>query len=96
MEFSDSNIKKFLIFLGNGNPEKTSYIFSKESLSYISGKWNFLTTSLKNFLYFRKELARPENQKKSILVFKHKRKRKRFLILFLIKKQNFLNLNTLL
>ena len=40
MEFSDSNIKKFLIFLGNGNPEKTSYIFSKESLSYISGNGN--------------------------------------------------------
>ena len=40
MEFSDSNIKKFLILLGNGNPEKTSYIFSKESLSYISGNGN--------------------------------------------------------
>ena len=40
MEFSDSNIKKFLVFLGNGNPEKTSYIFSKKSLSYISGNGN--------------------------------------------------------
>ena len=36
--------------------------------------------SLKNFLHFRKELARPENQKFE---------RKTFL--YLIKKQNFLN-----
>ena len=56
------------------NPEKTSYIFSKERFSYISE-----TETLKNFLsflYFRLQLAKPENQK--------------FLTFFLIKEQNFL------
>ena len=52
------------------------------------GKWNFLASSLKNFLYFRRELARPENRKKFILVFKRKRKGKKFLILFLIKEHD--------
>ena len=69
-----------------------SYIFSKESFSYISdkvnpkklliffqawkiknpllnsflylGKWNFLTPSLKNFQYIRKELIKPHNKQK--------------------------------
>ena len=50
-------------------------------------KWNFLATSFKNFLYFRKELVKAENKK-----FRHifcllrevlKHKHKRFLILFL-------------
>ena len=40
---------------------------------------------------YQKELAWAEHQKFLILLFKHKRKRKKFLILFLIKKQNFLN-----
>ena len=46
---------------GNGNPEKISYIFSKESFYYISGNDNppkilifQETETLKNFLYFRK------------------------------------------
>ena len=52
-------------------------------------KWNFLATSFKNFLYFRKELVKAENKK-----FRHifcllrevlKHKHKRFLILFLKK-----------
>ena len=47
-------------------------------------------------LYFRKALAKAENQRFHIFcllreLFKYKRKRKKFLILSLIKKQNFLN-----
>ena len=50
MELSSSNIKNFLHFIKiifhcyyisrNGNKEKTSYILSKESFSYISGHGN--------------------------------------------------------
>ena len=48
MELSGSNIRKFLAFwkmklfyiLGNGNPNKISYIFSKEKFPYISGNGN--------------------------------------------------------
>ena len=49
MELSGSNIKKcltfsqkkaFLIFQETANLEKNSYIFSKESCSYISGNGN--------------------------------------------------------
>ena len=61
-----------------------------KSLSYFH-KWNFLAPSLKNFLYFRRELAISKNQKFILFLFKYKRKRKTFLILFLIKKQNFLS-----
>ena len=32
------------------------------------------SSKFKNFFYFRKELARPENQNFLILLFKHKRK----------------------
>ena len=63
MEFSDSNIKKFLIFLGNGNPEKTSYIFSKESFSYISGNGNH-----KKKLYFRKQNFLCSKNEKNVLL----------------------------
>ena len=63
MEFSDSNIKKFLIFLGNGNPEKTSYIFSKESFSYISGNGNHK----KNFIFQETELSVLKKRKKCTL-----------------------------
>ena len=63
---------------------------------YISGKWNFLTTSLKVLCIFQKKLAWSKNQKVFVSVFKHKRKRKKFLIISLIKKQNFLNWNTFL
>ena len=61
------------------------------------GKWNFLAPSLKSFLYFRGELAKAWKSKIShyLLVereiLKHKRKRKKFLVRSLIKKQNFLN-----
>ena len=41
--------RKFLILQGNKSPEKTSYIFSKESCSYIFGNGN-----LKKLFYFRK------------------------------------------
>ena len=36
MEFF--NLKKKFLYFRNGNPEKTFYIFSKESFSYISEK----------------------------------------------------------
>ena len=55
--FSPSSKNKKIIHLdknfyisGNGNPEKISCAFSKESFFYISGTGN----SQKNFLYFRK------------------------------------------
>ena len=66
MELSSSKIKKFLIYqemelsyiLGNGNPEKILYIFSKESFSYISGNGNpkkiLYISGSRTFLYFRK------------------------------------------
>ena len=66
--------RKISYISGEENPEKTSHIFSKERFSYISE-----TETLKNFLsslYFRLQLAKPENEK--------------FLIFFLIKEQNFL------
>ena len=47
-------------------------------------------------LYFRRELAMPENQKFLTFLSKHKCKRKMFLMLFLIKKQNFLTKNSFL
>ena len=50
-------------------------------------KLNFVAPYLENFLYFRKELVMPENEKFLVLLFKYKRKRKKFLI----KKQHFLN-----
>ena len=46
-------------------------------------KWNFVAPSLENFLFFRRELAKPENQNFPFFFF--------FLIPFLKKKQNFLN-----
>ena len=81
--------KKIPYISGNGSPEKISY--NSESIlkssknktnslskSFLySEKWNFLVPILLNFFYFRRELVRPENQK--------------FLILFVIKKRNFLN-----
>ena len=66
--------RKISYISGEENLEKTSYIFSKERFSYISE-----TETLKNFLsflYFRLQLAKPENKK--------------FLIFFLINEQNFL------
>ena len=116
--------KHFLCFK-NKSPQKTSFIFSKESLSYTSGnenpkkllifqevsknyknpflkcllyfgKWNFLAPNLKEKLYISEETCKACKSKKIILVFKHKRKRKKFLMLFLTNKQNFLNYNKVL
>ena len=70
------------------NPLLKNFLYSRKS--------NFLTPGLKNFLYSRRRLSMPKNQKFLIFLFKHKRKRKKFLTLFLIKKQNFLNQNTFL
>ena len=53
--------------------------------------------SLNNFLYIRKELAKPENRKFHIFfsavreLFKYKHKAKRFPILSLIKEQKFVS-----
>ena len=59
---------------GNGNPEKL-FIFQETKLSelekrkksalkklLIFRKLNFLDPSLKNFLYFRRDLQSPKNQ----------------------------------
>ena len=48
MEFFSPPREKFLYFR-NGNPEKTFYIFSKESFSYILEKGN------PKKIYFRKQ-----------------------------------------
>ena len=72
--FMFSQIKVSLIFLEMETTRK-KIIFQEAELSvlekwkktyswkvsYISGKWNFLIGSLKNFLHFKKELSRPEN-----------------------------------
>ena len=92
-KFLFSQKKSFLIFQGtellcisgNGNPKKTSYIFSKESFSYISGNDNFEKilhiSGNGTFLCFRKLLIFQE------LSFQDQN----FFILFFIKKQHFLN-----
>ena len=59
-----------------------------EKTSYISGKWNFLAPSLKN-LCFRMKLARPEDQKFLIFLFKHKCKRKEVFYTFPYKEAKF-------
>ena len=105
------NIKKFFTFSQKKSflisrkmeTSKKLFIYQETQLSHISGsnllyyenkkkptlknflyfgKWNFLNSSLKCFLYFRWELASFENEK--------------FIILFLIKKQNPLKYNTFL
>ena len=47
--------RKISFTSGNKNPQNFFYIFLKEILSYILGN--------KSFLYFRRQLAKPENQK---------------------------------
>ena len=76
----NGNLRKDPYISGNGNPKKATL---KKSLLI------FQENELSNLKL--KKLPWPENQTFLILVFKHKRKRKKFLILFLIKKQNFLN-----
>ena len=72
----------FLIFPSSKN-EKNPLL----KCFFYFEKLNFVAPYLENFLYFRKELVMPENEKFLILLFKYKRKRKKFLI----KKQHFLN-----
>ena len=64
--------KKFFIFqeteLSYSSGSNFQSLKSKKNpllknFSYF-GKWNFLAPSLKNFLYFRRELAKPEKQTK--------------------------------
>ena len=47
-------LKKISYTSRNENPEKISYIFSKEGFSYIFGNGNPETETLKSFLYFRR------------------------------------------
>ena len=73
------NPEKIPYISGNGNPKKTcntsriNFTSSKnEKNSFLNsflyfGKWNFLATSLKNFLYFRKELTKPRKQIRNLL-----------------------------
>ena len=67
------------------NSKTISYIFSKKNFFLYFGKQNFLAPSLKipiyflkkTFLYIKRELAKPEKQKKSTLkklfIFLHKK-----------------------
>ena len=55
----------------------------KIHLKYFFGKYNFLAPSLKNFLYFRGELAKPENQKFLIFLF----------TIFCLLRENFSNIS---
>ena len=98
---------------GNRNPKKLLIFQETETLKRLIfqeitfrvkklkrflyfGKRNFIDTSLKN-LYFRRELAKPENQKFHIFCLSRENfsnksaKRKKFLILSLTKEPNFLN-----
>ena len=77
--------QNFYVFQETETPKKTSYIFSKESFSYISGNDNFEKilhiSGNGTFLCFRKLLIFQE------LSFQDQN----FFILFFIKKQHFLN-----
>ena len=57
--------RNFLIILQIelGEPKKKKTLLRKNFLLFV--KWGFLAPSLKNVLYFRRELAKPENQTKS-------------------------------
>ena len=82
-----SQKKAFLIFQETETPKKFFILEKKELPSiprngnpkklFIFQEMDFLSPSLKDFLYFRKEFPKPENQK--------------FPILFLIKKKHFRN-----
>ena len=67
-----------------------------KSFLYL-GKWNFLASSLKIFLIFQEATWKAWKSKISHFLFverelfKHKHKRNKFLLLFLIKKQDILN-----
>ena len=58
MELSSSNIKRLLIFSyisrnGTFQPKlENNKKIHRKKISFASGKWNFLTLILKNFLYF--------------------------------------------
>ena len=60
MKLSSPNIfsRESFYILRNGNPEKNSYIFSKQSFSYISGNGNsgktLYISGNETFLYFQK------------------------------------------
>ena len=58
----NSNINFFIYISENENPERTSYVFSKESFSYSPGNENpekipFISGN-RTFLYFRKGIFR--------------------------------------
>ena len=102
--------RKLFYILGNGNPEKGSYISSKESFSYIPGNGNpkkillfqevsfrdrkMKKPTLKNLLIFQEiELSNLILKKLSCISEKNIQspKSKKFIVLSLIKKQNFLS-----
>ena len=101
-----SPLRENFLYFRKRQPQKHFLYFLKRKLFLHIRKWKPQKMKKKqknirkSFLYFGemklsctklKKLAWPENQKFLILVFKHKYERKKSLILFLIKKQNFLN-----
>ena len=86
--------KGTLLYFKKRKSEKSYYISSSQNEknpqlihNFISGKWNFQAPSLKNFLYFKRELAKPENFTFLFVVrelFQNKCKRKRFFILLFV------------
>ena len=93
MEFSNFKIKKFLIFLEmdtctfRPNLEKLKECTHKK-ISYILGKWKFLTLTFKTFLHFLKKrlfwYSRKHKPRRNIWYFL-----KRKLVLY-FRKRNFL------
>ena len=107
---------KYTLYFRNQKPSKTSYIswngtlhfsiqaWKKKSnpvkVSYISGKWNFLTLVLKNvlhflkrklFLYFRKQNLKKLlifSKEKAFLIFQKTETRKKSSLSF--RKRNYL------
>ena len=80
MELSNSKIKKILIF-PDMEPctlqlEKIKK-FHPKKISYIPGKWSFLTLILKKFLYFLKRM---------LFLYSRKRKPGKFFLYFLERK----------
>ena len=76
MELSSYKIYKFVKFSEIDLSSLIFFLYSRRQLSkfkktkkeqsqkfLIFGKWDVLASTLRKFLYFRRELAKPENQK---------------------------------
>ena len=89
--------KYFLCFLKKVflyNSGKGTFLYFLKKVFLLFREMKLSSSSLKHF-FFQEEFPKPERKFNILLfvekeTFKHKRKRKKFLILFLIKKQNFL------